>query len=548
MYLCVFMSQAASVELVRIAISIEDYRGALQMLDLVDDDKPTCNKVIKSCVLAKLGDFKEAVQIADEILLGPSKKSSDFYSFGALVARMYSFWKMNYFDSIPPMIEQGLSMLEKMSNENNPLEKNWIDIWFKGHFYNTIGNYYWDKGNNMQALENYEKSYEVRMHGTFKGDIGASLNNLGIVHYRQGQLDDALNYYLQSLELKQELGTSLRISAELSNIGSIYLEQGALTNAQIFFERSIYEIKHVENSVNKELELAHRYLALGTVNSQRGLLEEAQNLFDKCLKIYRSMNSPYLVSKVLYQMGEVKFQKNEIDDAITTLENALDLQVEFGNDFEVASTLLLLIKVMISNNQKTASIKYLDQLKLVSSKGKHKIIQLQEKIAAALIQKDGKRLNDLLIAHEIFDQIISAPWIYESLRREMMLEYCDFLLLEYKLMENKNKFEEALQIINELYKYAQKEKIFPLIIKSLVYKARLFLQSGDILKAIKRLEVAEFFAFQNGLSFLESVVQRNKFNFITQLHDWQGYMKTQKIESEEQDIDSYLQELSNLDL
>jgi predicted ATPase len=102
----------------------------------------------------------------------------------------------------------------------------------------NIGNVYLSKKDYDKALEEYEKSLEIRQKINDELGIGACLNNIALVHYGKEEYDSALEYLEKSLEIAKKLGDQESMASTLNNIGAIHQMKGDLAKAKIYYDRS----------------------------------------------------------------------------------------------------------------------------------------------------------------------------------------------------------------------------------------------------------------------------------------------------------------------
>ena len=92
--------------------------------------------------------------------------------------------------------------------------------------YNTRGTIYYDKGDEIQELKDYEKAIEI-------DNNGVALTNLGAYYKQKGQFDNAMQYYNQAILLSQD--SEVKCWAHTGR-GDIFCTQGNYEKALIEYE------------------------------------------------------------------------------------------------------------------------------------------------------------------------------------------------------------------------------------------------------------------------------------------------------------------------
>jgi tetratricopeptide (TPR) repeat protein len=88
--------------------------------------------------------------------------------------------------------------------------------------YKYLGIAHFNKGDYVNALDNYELSKNTYIKtGDKKGEANI-LSNIGNIYFNKGDDVKALEYYLQSLRIAEEIGDTLRIVTTLVNSGAVY--------------------------------------------------------------------------------------------------------------------------------------------------------------------------------------------------------------------------------------------------------------------------------------------------------------------------------------
>ena len=143
----------------------------------------------------------------------------------------YLLFKMGHFDKaeeiIKILIEETFKDDEKM---HPPL-------------YNYLGEIKCSKGNYREALELYQKSFEIQQKYLESNhpDLMSTYNNIGLIHDNMGEYTKALASYEKSVEIgeKSLLPNRIVLSEAYNNTGTVYLHMGDYRKALEYFQKSL---------------------------------------------------------------------------------------------------------------------------------------------------------------------------------------------------------------------------------------------------------------------------------------------------------------------
>lgn len=215
------------------------------------------------------------------------------------------------------------------------------DISYKIHYkkglanaYKNIGIAYYNQGNYVESLSNYDQSRAI--FDSIKDKVGVAniLSNEGAVYYNQGDDEKALELYLKSLGVAEEVNDSLRILTALTNIGAVYYNKPSTRDKAIgYFLRALPMSEALKNKD-----------AVGTITVNIGELyllkqnyDSALIYFDKSLKAYKgSGNVPYTLNDI----GKVYQQKKDYTTAIQYHQQALDIATKLDAKVDISQSLI----------------------------------------------------------------------------------------------------------------------------------------------------------------------------------------------------------------
>ncbi len=440
---------------------------------------------------------------------------------------------------------QGLELRKKFGNKH--------DIALS---LNNIGFIYWEKGDLDRALECFEQSLMFWEELGNIQDISLVLSNLGRAYHEKGLLDRALEYYKESLALREEIGNLRDISYMLNNIGFVYREKGELDKALEYLERSasifreiqdsrglsislynIGRIYHDKGELDRALEqhqlsltlkekignlkhIAASLYDMGLIYREKGNITLALGHLQQSLAIREDIGNPEEIAESLLQLGIVYRENGDHDKAISSLKQSLELRQSIGNVLRLSETLFYLILALDDEHEHEKMQNYLKQLEKCALNDGNPIIRQRYRLCKALLLKHEPRVRAKLEAQQIFEDIAKEEVVNYELTSFALIHYCELLLIEYRVTNSEEIFMELNEIIENAEREARMKDMYPLLIETLLLKAKLDLLTMDIEQALEVLERARDTCETRGLYLLQRKVELERATLIEELKKW----------------------------
>jgi diguanylate cyclase (GGDEF)-like protein len=174
-------------------------------------------------------------------------------------------------------IKELLSFSKKLMNQATEMDyREYI-----AQFCNEYGIALTQSGNFEDAIEYYQKSYEIFMEIGNQVEASRPLNNIGVEYVESiGDLRKAREYYLKGLYAVENLDDSYERIIYLSNIGETYLLEDDYPNALRYLQRAetIVKISHHSNfGFNVYLILFNIYMAMNRYDIAFGYFNKLEN-------------------------------------------------------------------------------------------------------------------------------------------------------------------------------------------------------------------------------------------------------------------------------
>ena len=260
------------------------------------------------------------------------------------------------FDEATEFINEAIVLANKLNN---------IEILLKS--YNNLGNIFADKGDNTNALRNYQLAL------TFADKLNdiqyqAHINkNIGALFLSLKRFDESLSYYYKAEKKAIEFKDTLLIADCNNNIGTVFEQQNNYSDAIQRYEKSLdlYEIIGSEQgkaiaysnlaivyklnkNYNKAIEFNNKSLTISIENqdkwSEAATLNNLGNLFgelkdyskslqylQKSLRISNEINAPEIQIAVYESMADAAFVNNRPREAFNYLKQFIKAKDDFNN-------------------------------------------------------------------------------------------------------------------------------------------------------------------------------------------------------------------------
>jgi signal transduction histidine kinase len=213
------------------------------------------------------------------------------------------------------------------------------DNWYKGEILYHIGVNKHRMGEELQALESFNASVLASLLSNNFRFLGSAYSIMGTIFRMNGLYDRAIEYIIKS-KLNYEKADFTEGSAWAAYLlGRIYSDLKLPQKALGYFKESLeiyLGLAAIDGSQNG---VAICYEQIGILNIESGNFKEAQNYFDRALKIYTDSESKYGISNVFknlgileYSLGNYALAENHLNKALgikNELEDLLNIPVIF---------------------------------------------------------------------------------------------------------------------------------------------------------------------------------------------------------------------------
>ncbi len=247
--------------------------------------------------------------------------------------------------------------------------------------YTEFGNSYFNQGNYKQALEFFALSLSANISVDNEEGIAQSTNSIGKVLVAIGELDLAEKNFSKSLDLSYKIDSPLLIIQSANNLGEVYMQRDELEKAVSLFQEALKQIN----------------------DPDRGPSGKEDKRAEGAI--------------VFHNLGSAYKKLNELDEALTFLENAAEINLELKRFEELASNYYMIASIHSKNGDYDTALNYAN-LALQNDKMVENSLGIGQDLYAlgAIHARAGQ--HDL--AYELFYksyQVYQALTVYQEIRK-----------------------------------------------------------------------------------------------------------------------------------
>jgi adenylate cyclase len=181
----------------------------------------------------------------------------------------------------------------------------------------NIGEIYFDKGDDVKAMEYFNKSISIL------GDVPNSCfaySGIAKIHLRQGNTEEALRFNNKALNIAEKEGAKLEIMQSLMQIAGVYVKKNDLAKALDFYHRS----EAVGKDLNSKTDLKKLYEEMAATYEKIGDYKNAVNYQSQLARIKDSLFNEASEKKIGALQFEFDLEKKQ--NEINLLTKDKDLQ------------------------------------------------------------------------------------------------------------------------------------------------------------------------------------------------------------------------------
>ncbi|MBA3681810.1 MAG: tetratricopeptide repeat protein [Bacteroidetes bacterium] len=322
---------------------------------------------------------------------------------------------------------------------------------FLASAYNNTGVGATYNGDNVKALENFQKSLLLFKETGNKNGAAQPLNNIGYVYDVQGNIVLALEYFHETLKINEELKNDLGIANVLNNIGTIYSRQGETKKALEYLYRGLKK----REALNDKPGVAQ---SLNNIGAIYDVIDDtkANEYYQKSFAIYQEIGDKLGIANSSNNIGSIYHRQGNHSLALTYFEKSLKIHEEINNKSGIAFSLNNIATLLWKTKRYDEALVYaLKGMQAAKEAGYPERIQSSADILKRIFLQQKKykdAFNMFELENKMRDSLINQETQKAALKKQMQYDY------EKKEIELKAEQDKKDAISKEELKQKEKER------------------------------------------------------------------------------------------
>jgi tetratricopeptide (TPR) repeat protein/DNA-binding HxlR family transcriptional regulator len=470
-----------------------EYNKALEKVEKHQKEKNLTDAEILSlsylqCAVHRfLGNFEKVIELSSTVREKAKEQNNVLIEADALLSEIFSLYRLGELDKASGLVQRAEDLIENSNLKEMSSRRAYL-LAYKAYVYEAKGeaeqafiyaqqNYFLCKeldnptllalayyilgfihmstGNMEKALENNQKSLEIREKDGSKYDLAFTLFNLGYAHRNLGNLDAALDYFNSSYKIRKKIGNQQDIAWTLLNLGDVYYGKGDLKHAQNYYEESLI--------VNQRM-----HFNFGTIFS-----------FIRLSTVYKVLDDPQLVMDTLEKALSLVQKVQNVDPEVYILFELINYITEK--------------KYIHRNALKDKPLKeYLERLNEINLNYKHKVFSFLNRLAKGLELKAIGDTKNKKKARQIFQQITEEEIISFDYIKIAITNYSELLAEELRKYFGEDTLVNQLNELSDSLSPVLFQQSFSMVAENFLNQSRSALEQTDIVKALELLKRAQY--------------------------------------------------------
>jgi tetratricopeptide (TPR) repeat protein len=159
-------------------------------------------------------------------------------------------------------------------------------------------------------------------------------HGLGLISHRRGYLSQAVEWYQKAFQIEEEIGDHAGMASAYHQLGIVAQDSGDLSQALEWYQKALQIFEELGNRAG----MASTYGQLGILAEDRGELDEAVENHQKALQIFEELGDRAGMASTYHRRGMIARSRGELSQALEWYQKSLQINEELGNRDGMAST------------------------------------------------------------------------------------------------------------------------------------------------------------------------------------------------------------------
>jgi len=357
-------------------------------------------------------------------------------------------------------------------------------------------------------------------------------------YYGLGKIPEMVELCEEMVEIYSTLGDLAKLARAYSSLATPYFFLGEFDKALSYAKKADDIFLKIKTPLALKKAEISNYVMYGAIYSQKGDLIKAVNFTKQALQLAKKNNQKMVYYFALNNLGMQYIYFADWDNSIKCFEECLVITENFGNPVDIAMILDGLFLAHFNKGDLKNAESCFNRIKQINEMEDNKRNDLIYRSAKALLLRKSTRTRDLGESQDILKEITEEEVIQVEFTIRAMVNLCEMLLIEFKESQDPEILNEIKPIINRLFKTAEDQGSYLVMVEILILKSKLALLSLDLLSARQYLNQGQIIAEKYGLNNLAIKISNENDELVKNLTIWE------KMQSENASINERLDKIN----
>ena len=434
-----------------------------------------------------LGNFKEVKSMSTQIQKEAKEAKNLLLEIDALLLEIFSVYRLGELDFVLKLLKRAENLIDNSTVKEISQRRAYL-LSYKAYVYEA-------KGEAEQAFIYAQQNYFLCKELKNPDLLAFAYYMLGFVQMSIGNTEEAIENNLKSLEIREKTGSKYNLAFTLFNLGYSYKNKGEYDTALDYFKRSF----KIREKIGNQQDLAWTLLNLGDVYYAKGDLKQAQIYYDDSLIVNQGMKFNYgtifsfmRLSAVYKVLGDSQLVMDHLEKALSLAKNIQNVDPEVYILFELIKYITE-NKLLYVEELKNKPVKeYLKRLNEISLNYQHKVFNLLNRLAKALILKSKEDTRSKKKARQIFQQITEEEIVSFDYINIAITNYSELLAEELRKYFGEDTLINQLTEISDTLSPVLFQQSFSLVAENFLDQSKSAMEQVDLAKALELLKRAQY--------------------------------------------------------
>lgn len=218
----------------------------------------------------------------------------------------------------------------------------------------NLGRAYEDKGKLSEAINYYQRSYELYLKVGNMKKASHSLYMIAYANWTAGEYEIAKDFHLRSYAIACDIDDKERAYLCLNGIAYCYFQQGQYDTAMQHVQRSL----RISEEIHDDHGIAWGLNAMGVFYSRQGNKEKALEYYLKGLEINERIGDQISISYSLRNIGSTYSDLGNDEKALGFLERSMVIDEECNDKRSLANSLSSIGHLYLKNGSTKKAMEY----------------------------------------------------------------------------------------------------------------------------------------------------------------------------------------------